>query len=159
MLHYEVRKIPFLFFYASDCYHHFARAFQILSSFSVPTICNKWNRESSGAQQERAWSWCVEDPHSHPESKGKDCEGLLLMSMCLCFAGALAEKALRSVIPKEFPFTIRVTAEVLESNGEYAESVSVAATTISKKTFHPSFSLSSCQGPPPWPQYVEAAWL
>ncbi|XP_071756164.2 polyribonucleotide nucleotidyltransferase 1, mitochondrial [Centroberyx gerrardi] len=31
--------------------------------------------------------------------------------------GALAEKALRPVIPKEFPFTIRVTAEVLESNG------------------------------------------
>uniref|UniRef100_A0A665X2Q2 polyribonucleotide nucleotidyltransferase n=1 Tax=Echeneis naucrates TaxID=173247 RepID=A0A665X2Q2_ECHNA len=32
--------------------------------------------------------------------------------------GALAEKALRPVIPKDFPFTIRVTAEVLESNGE-----------------------------------------
>lgn len=31
--------------------------------------------------------------------------------------GALAEKALRSVIPKDFPFTIRVTSEVLESNG------------------------------------------
>ncbi|KAL2083253.1 hypothetical protein ACEWY4_021026 [Coilia grayii] len=31
--------------------------------------------------------------------------------------GALAEKALRSIIPKEFPFTIRVTSEVLESNG------------------------------------------
>uniref|UniRef100_A0A673B575 Polynucleotide phosphorylase 1 n=1 Tax=Sphaeramia orbicularis TaxID=375764 RepID=A0A673B575_9TELE len=31
--------------------------------------------------------------------------------------GALAEKALRAVIPKDFPFTIRVTAEVLESNG------------------------------------------
>ncbi|XP_037542802.1 polyribonucleotide nucleotidyltransferase 1, mitochondrial [Nematolebias whitei] len=31
--------------------------------------------------------------------------------------GALAEKALRPVIPKEYPFTIRVTAEVLESNG------------------------------------------
>ncbi|XP_017288428.1 polyribonucleotide nucleotidyltransferase 1, mitochondrial [Kryptolebias marmoratus] len=31
--------------------------------------------------------------------------------------GALAEKALRPVVPKEFPFTIRVTAEVLESNG------------------------------------------
>uniref|UniRef100_A0AAX7V3V1 Polyribonucleotide nucleotidyltransferase 1, mitochondrial n=1 Tax=Astatotilapia calliptera TaxID=8154 RepID=A0AAX7V3V1_ASTCA len=31
--------------------------------------------------------------------------------------GALAEKALRPVIPKDFPFTIRVTAEVLESNG------------------------------------------
>ncbi|XP_053316705.1 polyribonucleotide nucleotidyltransferase 1, mitochondrial isoform X2 [Spea bombifrons] len=31
--------------------------------------------------------------------------------------GALAEKSLRPVIPKEFPFTIRVTSEVLESNG------------------------------------------
>ncbi|XP_028324212.1 polyribonucleotide nucleotidyltransferase 1, mitochondrial [Gouania willdenowi] len=31
--------------------------------------------------------------------------------------GALAEKSLRPVIPKDFPFTIRVTAEVLESNG------------------------------------------
>lgn len=31
--------------------------------------------------------------------------------------GALAEKALRPMIPKDFPFTIRVTAEVLESNG------------------------------------------
>uniref|UniRef100_A0A8C4E6K7 polyribonucleotide nucleotidyltransferase n=1 Tax=Dicentrarchus labrax TaxID=13489 RepID=A0A8C4E6K7_DICLA len=32
--------------------------------------------------------------------------------------GALAEKALRPVIPTNFPFTIRVTSEVLESNGE-----------------------------------------
>jgi len=31
--------------------------------------------------------------------------------------GALAEKSLRPVIPKEFPFTIRLTSEVLESNG------------------------------------------
>ncbi|XP_015686788.1 polyribonucleotide nucleotidyltransferase 1, mitochondrial [Protobothrops mucrosquamatus] len=31
--------------------------------------------------------------------------------------GALAEKALKSVIPSNFPFTIRVTSEVLESNG------------------------------------------
>ncbi|KAK2865843.1 hypothetical protein Q7C36_001899 [Tachysurus vachellii] len=31
--------------------------------------------------------------------------------------GALAEKALRPVVPKDFPFTIRVTSEVLESNG------------------------------------------
>ncbi|XP_034283139.1 polyribonucleotide nucleotidyltransferase 1, mitochondrial [Pantherophis guttatus] len=31
--------------------------------------------------------------------------------------GALAEKALKSVIPSKFPFTIRVTSEVLESNG------------------------------------------
>ncbi|XP_053567998.1 polyribonucleotide nucleotidyltransferase 1, mitochondrial, partial [Bombina bombina] len=31
--------------------------------------------------------------------------------------GALAEKALRPVIPKDYPFTIRVTSEVLESNG------------------------------------------
>lgn len=31
--------------------------------------------------------------------------------------GALAEKALRAIIPKNFPFTIRLTSEVLESNG------------------------------------------
>lgn len=31
--------------------------------------------------------------------------------------GALAEKALRAVIPLNFPFTIRLTSEVLESNG------------------------------------------
>ncbi|XP_078466166.1 polyribonucleotide nucleotidyltransferase 1, mitochondrial [Lampetra fluviatilis] len=31
--------------------------------------------------------------------------------------GALAEKGLRPVIPKDFPFTIRVTSDVLESNG------------------------------------------
>lgn len=81
--------------------------------------------------------------------------------MCLCFAGALAEKALRSVIPKEFPFTIRVTAEVLESNGEYSKSVPETAPAVSNKTCYPSFSLffSSCQGPLPWPQCVEAAWL
>lgn len=40
------------------------------------------------------------------------------LCMCLFFPGALAEKALRAVIPKDFPFTIRVTSEVLESNGE-----------------------------------------
>ncbi|KAJ7400557.1 Polyribonucleotide nucleotidyltransferase 1, mitochondrial [Pitangus sulphuratus] len=31
--------------------------------------------------------------------------------------GALAERALKPVIPPDFPFTIRVTSEVLESNG------------------------------------------
>ncbi|KAJ8874348.1 hypothetical protein PR048_025194 [Dryococelus australis] len=31
--------------------------------------------------------------------------------------GALAEKALRPVVPMDFPFTIRLTSEVLESNG------------------------------------------
>uniref|UniRef100_A0A669Q4W9 polyribonucleotide nucleotidyltransferase n=1 Tax=Phasianus colchicus TaxID=9054 RepID=A0A669Q4W9_PHACC len=31
--------------------------------------------------------------------------------------GALAERALKPVIPQDFPFTIRVTSEVLESNG------------------------------------------
>lgn len=34
--------------------------------------------------------------------------------------GALAEKGLLSVIPKDYPFTIRLTSEVLESNGTYA---------------------------------------
>lgn len=31
--------------------------------------------------------------------------------------GALAEKGLLPIIPKEHPFAIRLTAEVLESNG------------------------------------------
>ncbi|XP_072181940.1 polyribonucleotide nucleotidyltransferase 1, mitochondrial-like [Diadema setosum] len=31
--------------------------------------------------------------------------------------GALAEKGLRPVVPEDFPFTIRLTSEVLESNG------------------------------------------
>lgn len=31
--------------------------------------------------------------------------------------GALAEKGLRPIVPKDFPFTIRLTSEVLESNG------------------------------------------
>jgi polyribonucleotide nucleotidyltransferase len=31
--------------------------------------------------------------------------------------GALAEKGLRPVVPSDFPFTIRLTSEVLESNG------------------------------------------
>jgi len=38
--------------------------------------------------------------------------------LVLC-TGALAEKALHPVIPTEYPFTIRLTAEVLESNGMY----------------------------------------
>lgn len=45
----------------------------------------------------------------------------VFVCVCVCvFTGALAEKALRPVIPTDFPFTIRVTAEVLESNGEYS---------------------------------------
>ncbi len=35
--------------------------------------------------------------------------------------GALAEKALRSAIQKDYPFTIRLTSEVLESNGKKRE--------------------------------------
>ena len=32
--------------------------------------------------------------------------------------GALAEKGLRPVVPNDFPFTVRLTSEVLESNGK-----------------------------------------
>ncbi len=32
--------------------------------------------------------------------------------------GALAEKGLRAVVPKNYPFTIRLTSEVMESNGK-----------------------------------------
>lgn len=50
------------------------------------------------------------------------CRPHLNLFVCM-FPGALAEKALRPVIPKDFPFTIRVTSEVLESNGEFVDSV------------------------------------
>lgn len=42
---------------------------------------------------------------------------LFLLIIFCSNLGALAEKALYPVIPKDFPFTIRVTSEVLESNG------------------------------------------
>ena len=41
------------------------------------------------------------------------------MPRILYFLGALAEKALRPVLPADFPFTVRLTAEVLESNGRH----------------------------------------
>ena len=33
-------------------------------------------------------------------------------------AGNLAEKALEPVVPKDYPFAVRLTSQVLESNGE-----------------------------------------
>lgn len=33
--------------------------------------------------------------------------------------GALAERALRPIIPKDYPFTVRLTSDVLESNGKF----------------------------------------
>lgn len=32
--------------------------------------------------------------------------------------GALAEKGIKAVVPLDFPFTIRLTSEVLQSNGK-----------------------------------------
>ena len=49
-------------------------------------------------------------------------KSLLWLIFEICFSsdlvGALAEKGLRPVIPEDFPFTIRLTSEVLESNGK-----------------------------------------
>uniref|UniRef100_UPI00358EAAA9 LOW QUALITY PROTEIN: polyribonucleotide nucleotidyltransferase 1, mitochondrial-like n=1 Tax=Myxine glutinosa TaxID=7769 RepID=UPI00358EAAA9 len=42
--------------------------------------------------------------------------------------GTLAEKAVRPVMPKDFPFTTRVTAEVLESNGSSSMASACGAT-------------------------------
>lgn len=39
------------------------------------------------------------------------------MFLC-CWTGALAEKALAPLLPKNFPFTIRLNSQVLDSNGE-----------------------------------------
>lgn len=47
-----------------------------------------------------------------------DCFGFSYGSLGVFFlTGALAERALKPIIPQDFPFTIRVTSEVLESNG------------------------------------------
>ena len=35
----------------------------------------------------------------------------------MCVAGALAEKAILPLIPKDFPFTIRLSSQVVDSNG------------------------------------------
>lgn len=42
--------------------------------------------------------------------------------------GALAEKALLSIIPNDYPFTIRLTSEVLESNGSSSMATVCAGT-------------------------------
>jgi len=51
---------------------------------------------------------------------------LYVVRVIVVLLGALAEKALHPVIPSEYPFTIRLTAEVLESNGVYIGLVSVS---------------------------------
>ena len=61
------------------------------------------------------YSASVKNLEYRDQSVWKDLNVIVLDGL---FPGALAEKALRPVIPKDFPFTIRVTAEVLESNGE-----------------------------------------
>lgn len=90
-----------------------------LPFITVPSICNQWDWEDGRHQQERAWTWFVVTvfiPIIILLDKDFKCG---CVCWCLCLSkGALAEKALRPVIPKDFPFTIRVTAEVLESNGE-----------------------------------------
>lgn len=78
--------------------------------------------------------------------------------------GALAEKALRPVIPKDFPFTIRVTAEVLESNGEpLCSAVNLlrfdGIVKLPQLTVLPVCIAPPPQAPPPWPQHAQAAWL
>lgn len=61
------------------------------------------------------------------------CYWCLQTHTCVCiFPGALAEKALRPVIPKDFPFTIRVTSEVLESNGERVDKCQCHDVTLMK---------------------------
>lgn len=47
---------------------------------------------------------CAENSGGHTETS-------------IFFSGALAEKALRAIVPNNCPFTIRLTSEVLESNG------------------------------------------
>lgn len=57
--------------------------------------------------------------------------------------GALAEKGLRSVVPEDFPFTIRLTSEVLESNGEITLQFSFTS-SITFVSCQNSFVMSCC---------------
>lgn len=61
--------------------------------------------------------------------------------------GALAERGLAPVVPTDFPFTIRVHAEVLESNGS-SSMASICAGSLALmdagKPF-PVFSSSCCR--------------
>lgn len=87
--------------------------------------------------------------------------------VCICvFPGALAEKALRPIIPKDFPFTIRVSAEVLESNGQFGDTVLFLCfsntVTVQQRNMTESLllfclCLSLFQDLLQWPQRVGAA--
>lgn len=62
--------------------------------------------------------------------------------------GALAEKGLFSIIPSDFPFTIRLTSEVLESNGE------------SHKMINCTLFINFClKDPVQWLVFVVVVWL
>ena len=39
--------------------------------------------------------------------------------------GALAEHALRPLLPNDFPFTIRISSQVTDSNGNYIKLISL----------------------------------
>jgi hypothetical protein len=41
-----------------------------------------------------------------------------MVSNLVYFSGSLAEKALAAVVPQNFPFTIRLTSQVMMSNGK-----------------------------------------
>ena len=87
--------------------------------------------------------------------------------------GILAEKAFLPVLPHQFPFTIRVTSQVLDSNGTYClpylsstfylHSISLSSDSplIPSQLFF-EFSLTTLlciQVLHQWQQYVELVWL
>ena len=58
-------------------------------------------------------------------------------AFCILLSGKLAEKALQPVIPSDFPFTLRLTAQVLSSNGEQDVVLSLNQTTTANLPPHP----------------------
>lgn len=139
-----------------------------------------WTGESLDMVCVKICLFCLHvSPTTHFSMKSRKTAYMWMYWWCLCVSkGALAEKALRPVIPKDFPFTIRVTAEVLESNGECGHGnnqrcvrclagslrrkheVTVTETLTNPWLPLPIFLLFNfLQDPPPWPQHVEAASL
>ena len=65
-----------------------------------------------------------------------------LFKIVLFDLGNLAEKALEPVVPKDFPFAIRLTSQVLESNGKWL----ILRWSHEPCLFYPLFALK-CYGP------------
>ena len=118
MVHYEVSTCKYIGT-VGDIIIYFFFAFTpppspppLPSTFSpVPSICYQQHRKVLGHGQERDWPWSVDFRCNVL------CDYGTYYIRVHLFAGCLAEKALAPLMPANYPFTIRINSQVLESNG------------------------------------------